>query len=170
MIAAACLTCGASLAAESQGAGTSIEVYFSPKGGCTEAIVKSLKAAQTSVLVQAYWFTSETIAKALVDAHKRGVKVEVILDRSRTEIDNTQADVLVDGGVAVFIDNAHVTAHNKTMLVDGEIVITGSFNFTDQSEEDNAENLLVIRDKALAEKYTANWKTHAAHCGRYGKR
>ena len=56
-----------------------IEVYFSPKGGCTDAIIKELKAAKSTVLVQAYWFTSEPIAKALVGAHKRGVKVEVIL-------------------------------------------------------------------------------------------
>jgi phosphatidylserine/phosphatidylglycerophosphate/cardiolipin synthase-like enzyme len=59
-----------------------IQVYFSPKGGCTEAVVKELNAAKTSVLVQAYSFTSAPIAKALLDAHKRGVKVEVILDKS----------------------------------------------------------------------------------------
>jgi phosphatidylserine/phosphatidylglycerophosphate/cardiolipin synthase-like enzyme len=49
------------------------------------------------------------------------------------------------------------------MVLDGQVVITGSFNFTKHSERDNAENLLVIRDKVLAEKYTANWNTHAAH-------
>ena len=52
-----------------------IEVYFSPKGGCTEAVVKELDAAKSTVLVQAYSFTSVPIAKALVDAHKRGVKI-----------------------------------------------------------------------------------------------
>ena len=63
-----------------------IEVFFSPKGGCTEAVVKEINAAKTTILVQAYSFTSTPIAKALVDAHKRGVKVEVILDKSqRTE-------------------------------------------------------------------------------------
>ncbi len=53
------------------------------------------------------------------------------------------------------------------MILDGEVVITGSFNFTRAAEENNAENLLVIRDKAIAEQYTANWKTHAAHSARY---
>ena len=52
----------------------SIEVFFSPKGGCTEAVVKELNAAKTSVLVQAYSFTSTPIAKALLEAHKRRVK------------------------------------------------------------------------------------------------
>ncbi len=53
-----------------------IEVYFSPRGGCAEAVVKELGKAQSTVLVQAYSFTNVQIAKALVDAHKRGVKVE----------------------------------------------------------------------------------------------
>ncbi len=58
------------------------EVYFSPHGGCTEAIVKELRQAKTSVLVQAYSFTSAPIAKAPIDAHKRGVKIQAILDKS----------------------------------------------------------------------------------------
>src|ERR1043166_858014 len=60
-----------------------IEVYFSPKGGCTEAVVKALDQAKQTVYVQAYSFTSAPIAKALVDAHKRGVKIQVILDKSQ---------------------------------------------------------------------------------------
>src|ERR1700712_2388365 len=61
-------------------------VYFSPKGGCTQVVVENLAKARTNVLVQAYSFTSAPIAKALVDAARRGVKVQVILDKSnRTE-------------------------------------------------------------------------------------
>jgi phosphatidylserine/phosphatidylglycerophosphate/cardiolipin synthase-like enzyme len=53
------------------------EVYFSPHGGCTDAIIRELNKAQKGVLIQAYSFTSASIAKALLNAHKRGVKVEV---------------------------------------------------------------------------------------------
>ena len=73
------------------GATAPVEVYFSPKGGCTQAVVRELNRAQETVLVQAYSFTSVPIAKALLEAHKRGVKVQVILDKSqRTE--NYSAD------------------------------------------------------------------------------
>ena len=135
----------------------------------TDAIIKEVKAAKSSILVQAYWFTSASVAKALVDAHKRGVQVKVILDRSRTEIDNDQADFIVQNDVPTFIDDKHTTAHSKVVIIDGQVVITGSFNFTDQAEEENVENLLVIRDKAIADKFTANWKAHAEHAGRYRK-
>jgi phosphatidylserine/phosphatidylglycerophosphate/cardiolipin synthase-like enzyme len=147
----------------------SMEVYFSPNGGCTDAVVKNLNAAKISVLVQAYWFTSPPIAKALAQAHKRGVKVEVILDRSRTELNDTQAAFFIEEGVPTLIDDKHTTAHSKVIIIDGQIVVTGSFNFTEEAEEENAENLLVVCDKALADKYTANWKAHADHSGRYGK-
>jgi phosphatidylserine/phosphatidylglycerophosphate/cardiolipin synthase-like enzyme len=60
-----------------------IDVYFSPKGGCTEAILKEIAGAKTSVLVLAYSFTSAPIAAALRDAHRRGVAVDVILDKWR---------------------------------------------------------------------------------------
>jgi phosphatidylserine/phosphatidylglycerophosphate/cardiolipin synthase-like enzyme len=158
------------LVAEPVRAGPPIEIHFSPDGGCTEAIVKELAAAKTSVLVQAYWFTSAPIAKALVAAHQRGVRVEVILDKSRTDKDHTQADFLADKGVPTLIDDKHVTAHNKIILVDGQVALTGSFNFTGQAENQNAENLLVIRDKDVADRFTANWKAHAAHSPPYVRR
>lgn len=140
-----------------------IEVHFAPEGGCTDAILRELRAAKSTVLVQAYWFTSAPIAKALVETHQRGVQVKVILDKSRMEKDHTQADYLLHMGVPTLVDGKHVTAHNKVILVDGKVVITGSFNFTEQSEKQNAENLLVIRDPTLAAKFVANWKAHAEH-------
>lgn len=146
---------------------SAIEVHFSPKGGCTEAVVEQLQAANETVLVQAYSFTSAPIAKALVEAHKRGVKVQVILDKSQRTEKYSSATFLDNSGIPTFIDAAHAIAHNKVMVIDGGTVITGSFNFTKAAEESNAENLLVIRDVQLAEKYAANWDVHLHHSERY---
>jgi phosphatidylserine/phosphatidylglycerophosphate/cardiolipin synthase-like enzyme len=140
-----------------------IAVYFSPKGGCTAAVVRELDNAKNSVLVQAYSFTSAPIARALVDAQKRGVKIEVILDKSHRTERYSEADFLRNMAVPVKIDAVHAIAHNKIMVIDGKTVITGSFNFTREAEESNAENMLIIRDKDLADTYTANWQAHAAH-------
>jgi phosphatidylserine/phosphatidylglycerophosphate/cardiolipin synthase-like enzyme len=68
-----------------------------------------------------------------------------------------------NGGISTRIDPLHVVAHNKVMNIDGETVITGSFNFTKAAEEKNAENLLVIRDGVLAGRYIDNWKVHDGH-------
>jgi len=65
------------------------------------------------------------------------------------------------------IDANHAIAHNKIMNIDGEIVITGSFNFTKAVQEKNAENLLIIRDPTLAAQYTQNWDGHRQHSQPY---
>jgi phosphatidylserine/phosphatidylglycerophosphate/cardiolipin synthase-like enzyme len=147
-----------------------VEVYFSPKGGCTEAVVNELNATKSSVIVQAYSFTSTPIAKALLEAHKRGVKVQVILDKSQRTEKYSEADFLVNVGIPTKIDAQHAIAHNKVMVIDGATVITGSFNFTKNAEANNAENLLVIRSPELATKYAANWKVHADHSEPYSGR
>ena len=73
-----------------------ISAFFSPNGGCTEAIVDQLNGAKRQVLVQAYSFTSAPIARALVDAHKRGVDVQVILDKSQKSERYTSATFLAN--------------------------------------------------------------------------
>ena len=74
-------------------------VHFSPGGGCTAAIVDALGSARSTVLVQAYSFTSMPIAKALVDAHRRGVNVEVVLDRSQRTEQYSSATFIANAGI-----------------------------------------------------------------------
>ncbi len=140
-----------------------MQVFFSPRGGCTAAIVDAIHSAKNEVLVQAYSFTSAFIAKALVDAHKRGVQVQIILDRSQETKQYGSADFTAHAGIPTYIDAAHGIAHNKVMVIDKAVVITGSFNFTKAAETNNAENLLVIRSKVLAKVYCENWERHKEH-------
>jgi phosphatidylserine/phosphatidylglycerophosphate/cardiolipin synthase-like enzyme len=144
-----------------------IQVFFSPNGGCTEAVVANLDKATNTVLVQAYSFTSAPITKALVDAEKRGVKVQVILDKSNRTEKYSSADFIQRTGIPTFIDAKHAIAHNKIMVIDSHTVLTGSFNFTKAAENNNAENLLVIQDADLAKKYSANWQAHLRHSEPY---
>jgi phosphatidylserine/phosphatidylglycerophosphate/cardiolipin synthase-like enzyme len=148
-------------------AATNIQVYFSPNGQATAAITNALAQAKKTVLVQAYSFTSAPIAGALRDAHRRGVKVTVILDDSQKTANYSSADFLHHAGIATFTDGKHAIAHNKVMILDGATVITGSFNFTKAAEEKNAENLLIIQDAELANKYARNWAEHLKHSEHY---
>jgi phosphatidylserine/phosphatidylglycerophosphate/cardiolipin synthase-like enzyme len=141
---------------------------ISPRSGATEAIVRELGNAKQEILVQAYSFTSSSIAKALVDVHKRGVKVTVVLDRSQRSTKYSSADFVNNAGIPTYIDAKHAIAHNKIMIIDQETIITGSFNFTKQAEEKNAENLLVIKgDPGLVKKYLENFDEHLGHSEKY---
>ena len=149
---------------------TQTQVCFSPRGGCTEAIVSELNNAKSEILVQAYSFTSKEISSAIVKAHKRGVHVEIILDKSNRSKKYSAGDFTAHMGIPTYIDAAHAIAHNKIMIIDQETVITGSFNFTKAAEEKNAENLLIIKSTDLAKLYIENWYKHKEHSEEYGGR
>ncbi len=144
-----------------------VQVFFSPNGGATEAVLNALAQATNRVLVQAYSFTSAPIAEALLAAHRRGVLVEVILDHSQRTEKYSEADFLSHSDIPTLIDAQHAIAHNKIMILDDYLVVTGSFNFTKAAEEKNAENLLLINDPALAKAYVENWHTHEGHSESY---
>jgi phosphatidylserine/phosphatidylglycerophosphate/cardiolipin synthase-like enzyme len=121
-----------------------VEICFSPQGECTDASIKEIKLAKTEILIQSYSFTSAPIAKALVIAHKKGAKVQAILDKSQRSTKYTSATFLANAEIPIFIDDKHAIAHNKIMIIDRAVVITRSFNFTRAAEQKNAENLLII--------------------------
>lgn len=145
-----------------------VDVLFSPRGGCTARIVKEINAAKQTIRVQAYSFTSSTIAKAILDAKKRGVDCEVILDKSQVKQTYSELNFFHNQGIPTFVDAQHAIAHNKIILIDNETVITGSFNFSKAAEERNAENLLIIKGRHdIVGKYTANYNAHRKHCSRF---
>jgi phosphatidylserine/phosphatidylglycerophosphate/cardiolipin synthase-like enzyme len=149
---------------------SSWRLYFSPDGGCTQAIVEAVEGARRQILVQAYEMTSARIKSALLAAHRRGVEVKAIFDPEAVKEYDSKASELAAGGVPIFIDSFHQPgiAHNKVMVIDSVTVITGSFNFTNAAEERNAENLLVIQDAALAAAYQRNFAAHLAHSSALG--
>jgi phosphatidylserine/phosphatidylglycerophosphate/cardiolipin synthase-like enzyme len=71
---------------------------------------------------------------------------------------------------STMVDARHAIAHNNVMIIDGETVITGSFNFTRAAEESTAENLLIIKSRELARIYIGNWKQHREHSEPYEAR
>jgi phosphatidylserine/phosphatidylglycerophosphate/cardiolipin synthase-like enzyme len=142
----------------------SIACRFSPKGGCTDAVVKELHQAKKEILVLAYSFTARPIAQALVDAKLRGVHVEVVLDHSNEKDEHSDLHFFIEQGMAPLIDPHHAIAHNKVMIIDGRTLVTGSFNFTHQAEAENAENLLVIKGHPeLVHSYHLDFVAHKGH-------
>lgn len=146
-----------------------VQLLFTPEDDATGAILQALEQARKQVLVQAFSFTSRDIARALVSARQRGVDVQLIADAEQMQrMERSQVAAVAAGGVAVFVDSAHDSAHNKVMIIDAgsasSIVITGSFNFTHAAQFRNAENLLIFRgNRELASAYLKNWQQHRDH-------
>jgi phosphatidylserine/phosphatidylglycerophosphate/cardiolipin synthase-like enzyme len=138
-------------------------VYFTPPSGAGKELVQWIDQARQEVLVQAYGFTHNAIAQALLRAHARGVKVMVLLDQKSQSTNQYVIDLLQGQKVSLKYDGRHAIAHNKVMVIDHSVVVTGSFNFTNSADSRNAENLLVLRSEGLAERYRSNWQLHWDH-------
>jgi phosphatidylserine/phosphatidylglycerophosphate/cardiolipin synthase-like enzyme len=138
-------------------------VYFAPSANVAASIVKVIDASEHEVLVQAYGFTHNAIAQALVRAHRRGVTVRVLLDKKSQSANRYVIDLFAEADIEVREDGNHAIAHNKVMVIDQSIVITGSFNFTNSAVTRNAENFLVLRSADLADQYRVQWQNHWAH-------
>ncbi len=153
-----------------------VELAFTPDEAADRRVIRAIDGARRQVLVQAFSFTHEKIADALIRAKQRGVAVEIIADAEQTEkIPTTQIPRLAAARIPVYLDREHGAAHNKVMVVDlGDpqaAVVTGSYNFTHAAQYRNAENLLVLRgNPPLTEAYVRNWQRHRLHALPYNPR
>jgi phosphatidylserine/phosphatidylglycerophosphate/cardiolipin synthase-like enzyme len=143
------------------------QVCFTPEENCSDQIVGLIETARHSIFLQVYSFTSTQIANALMRAAKRGVHVEIILDKSTRSAKYSSGDILANKGIPVYIDSAHSMADDKVILIDEETVMTGSINFSKGALESNGGNLLILHHKFIAKKYLENWKQHKKHSESY---
>ena len=150
-----------------------VQVAFPPEEDANSLIVHALRDARKMIRAQAFSFTSNEIAFALIAAKQRGVDVIMIADAEQMrKLENHKLTLMHRGGVRIWLDQQHQSAHNKIIIIDGEepnpTVITGSMNFTYSGQFKNAENALVLRgNKALADRYSANWQRHFNHATPY---
>ncbi len=146
------------------GAEMVVQACFSPQGKCSVHILREIESAKQELLVAVYAFTSEDLATALVQAKKRGVAVQVVVDREfdRTN-ENSKGKLLeaqkipvrrISGTAAKTAEKDAGIMHQKFAVIDRRTVFTGSYNWTHSAENRNDENLLMFRDaRPLAEEY-----------------
>ncbi|MCX7627566.1 MAG: phospholipase D family protein [Methylophilaceae bacterium] len=146
-----------------------VEAAFTPGEDIAGKIIASIGQARRQILVQAFSFTHDGIARALIEAYQRGVEVRVIADQKQTEqLEHGQVPKLARAGIPVWLDGEHQSAHSKVMVIDAGLptarVITGSFNFTRAAQYKNAENVVFIDGSAtLVQDYVRNWQRHLKH-------
>ncbi len=133
--------------------GTPIEVYFSPDDGAQSHIVELINNAQESIYFMAFAFTADPISLALLDAHDRGLIVSGVIERRQSNNMGSDYQPLVDAGLNIILDQNPKNMHHKVIIIDGQIVITGSYNFSRAAEERNDENVLIIFSDEIAEYY-----------------
>jgi phosphatidylserine/phosphatidylglycerophosphate/cardiolipin synthase-like enzyme len=139
--------------------GTQVETFFSPDDGVADRIVEVLQGAEESIYFLAFSFTSDDFADSLLDAAGRGVTVAGVFEESQYYSNTgTEFDRLVENGLDVRLDGNPRNKHHTVFIIDGEIVITGSYNFSHSAEEKNDENTLIIHNADLAAQFMAEFE------------
>lgn len=144
-------------------AGGSISTYFGPEDDPIEACVNLINSAQQSIEIMCFVFSSEEVCEAVLKAHRRGVKVRVLLDdlfSSAAVLDRWRyvpSRELTAAGIQVKYDNHKAKLHHKTVIVDDARVQVGSMNLSANGAKSNDENIVIIRSAEIAKKYAAEF-------------
>jgi len=144
--------------------GGDIALYICPEDRCAEKMVGFIGSARESVHVMIYSFTKGEIAEALVEAEERGLDVRVVMDRGQAASAYSKDEFLAGSGVQVRLADpaGYAVMHHKVAIIDGNAFSAGSFNYSENADTGSAENLLIIHNKALAQKmeheFESLWK------------
>jgi phosphatidylserine/phosphatidylglycerophosphate/cardiolipin synthase-like enzyme len=135
------------------GEGVIKAVCFSRVEQCDNLLINLISQARKSVYVAIYSFTRDGLARALIDAKNRGVEVKIIIEEENAYGQGSDYRMLKEAGVDIRLDGNPALMHHKFMVVDGEIIVTGSYNWSTAAEDRNDENFVVIRDRSVAERF-----------------
>jgi phosphatidylserine/phosphatidylglycerophosphate/cardiolipin synthase-like enzyme len=108
---------------------TQLQVCFTPQQQCLPMVLVEIRKAKQEILVQAYQITSKPIADALIEAHRRGVTVRVLADKSQETSSRSQIRCLAQAGIEVLIDAKPRIAHHKILILDQQTLLGGSYNY-----------------------------------------
>ena len=137
---------------------TVLGVYFSPHGGCEGQVVHWIDRANETLHVLIYSFTNDAIGDAVVRAHQRGVEIKVVFEESQVST-YSEYGKLQAIGVLVRNDTNPGLMHHKTAVIDGYVILSGSFNWSAAAEERNNENMMILRSEDLARVFEDAFQT-----------
>jgi phosphatidylserine/phosphatidylglycerophosphate/cardiolipin synthase-like enzyme len=133
---------------------TLIEVYFSPDDGVADRLYEILSDAEESIYFMAFSFTTDEFGEIIREQAENGLTVAGVMEEEQVKSNiGTEYDPFKQAELDVFTDGNEGQMHHKTMIIDGSIVITGSYNFSRSAEIRNDENLVIIYNEKIADFY-----------------
>jgi phosphatidylserine/phosphatidylglycerophosphate/cardiolipin synthase-like enzyme len=135
-----------------------VENYFCPEDDCSKKVIRELEGANQSITFYTFSFTDKDVAQGIIKKYKEGKKVQGLMEDTQKS-QYSQYQTLKDSGIEVKWYGKKYKLHDKVFIIDESIVITGSYNPTENGDNNNDENILIIEDKEIAKKYTERFKT-----------
>jgi phosphatidylserine/phosphatidylglycerophosphate/cardiolipin synthase-like enzyme len=133
--------------------GTVVQVYFSPEDDVLNRIIPIVEGAQSNIRFLAFSFTDYPLAQTMIDRHSAGVDVAGVYEKTGSETEGAELRTFWCARVPVRQDGNPRFLHDKVIVVDNRIVITGSFNFSNNATDNNDENVIIIDNPEIAALY-----------------
>ena len=149
---------------------TPVEVFFSPQDSDTETIIREISNAKSEIHVQACPFIPASIAGALVTAHRRGVKVEIIIGKCTKDEENTSAAFLSNAGLPTYMNNKDAMSQGDIIFIDGETVIAVSLDVTKTDDDRKVGEVLIVKNREVVKAHIDDWQKLKGRSVLYGKR
>ncbi|XP_074648582.1 uncharacterized protein LOC141904040 [Tubulanus polymorphus] len=118
-----------------------------------------LNAAKSNLDLCIFLITSPELGDAVVNLHKRGVVVRVIVDSEQIDASGSQIGKFRSEGIQVRHDQTSYFMHHKFAIVDNTILLNGSFNWSRQAITGNNENVLVTNDDEIVQPYCQEFRS-----------
>jgi len=147
-----------------------ITSHFSPRGGCQRAIADTIAKATTTIEVAQYQLTDPVLITSLAAAAQRGVTIQIVLPPEMESAAVHGPKNLPAPNIAIRTDTHEKLMHSKYAIIDGTTTITGSYNWSLNAENRNAENLEIIRDVPTALDHRRDFQKHWSHSRPYAPR
>ncbi|HSM55163.1 MAG TPA: phospholipase D-like domain-containing protein [Candidatus Sulfomarinibacteraceae bacterium] len=130
-----------------------IETYFTAEADASAAITRRVAEAQEEILFMAFSFTDDAIGEAMLERAAAGVEVQGVFERVGSETSFSLYPAMRDSGlrnVRVRQDGNPRIMHHKVIVIDREVVVFGSYNFSASANERNDENVVIVHDPVFA--------------------
>jgi phosphatidylserine/phosphatidylglycerophosphate/cardiolipin synthase-like enzyme len=133
---------------------TLAEAYFSPGDECLDALLRLLHHVRRTADICVFTITDDRLSEAILGAHGRNISVRIVTDNEKAADLGSDIERFKAAGIQVRVDRSHFHMHHKFAILDGETLITGSYNWTRGAARDNQENLIVTNDIRLAKPFS----------------
>jgi phosphatidylserine/phosphatidylglycerophosphate/cardiolipin synthase-like enzyme len=137
---------------------TKIQVLFSPEDKAISQIVPYVQGAKKSIRFLAFSFTQPQLGEAMLEAAKRNVSISGVFETVGADSEFGEMTPLACAKIPVRIDGNFAFLHHKVIIIDNRIVITGSLNFSDNADQSNNENVIIIDNTEIAKLYTKEFE------------
>jgi phosphatidylserine/phosphatidylglycerophosphate/cardiolipin synthase-like enzyme len=133
------------------------KVLFSPGSDIPETLTFLLNRAVKTIDLCVFTISDDRLARHILEAMQRGVKIRIISDDRKTYDHGSQVYGLSQAGIHVKIDHSRYHMHHKFGVIDNRIAFSGSYNWTYTATQHNQENLIVTTNYDIVHQYTAEF-------------